>query len=142
MGGDTGEGASKWLARGLRTTQLADMASAPSYTIRSHTWDQGQHPLFQPLFGVSFSCLNLHAFLNSGSWATRVSATLRAGAPGPPCQTGLLTCSLDVSPVLASGFSFPPNFVLVFQPDVWVAVGIVMVMVVMVMKTVVMMTLT
>lgn len=60
----------------------------------------------------------------------------------PPCQTGLLTCSLDVSPVLASGFSFPPNFVLVFQPDVWVAVGIVMLMVVMVMKTVVVMTLT
>ena len=28
MGGDTSEGASKWLAHGLRTTQSADMAGA------------------------------------------------------------------------------------------------------------------
>ena len=132
MGGDTGKGASKWLACGLRTTQSADMASAPRYTIRSHACGQAQRPLFEPLLGVSFSYLDLHTFLNSASWATRVSATLRAGAPGLPADR-----TLDISPILASDFSLPPNFILVFQPDVWVGVGMVMVM-----KTMVTMTLT
>lgn len=80
-----------------------------------------------------FSYLDLHTFLKSASWAPRVSATLSAGAPGPPADR-----TLDISPVLASDFSLPPNFVLVFQPDVWVGVGMVMVMV---MKTMVTMTL-
>ena len=62
-------------------------------------------PLFQPLLGVSFSCLNLHAFLNSGSWATRVSATLRAGAPGPPARQ-------DFSPAL---WTFPLSWPLAFH---------------------------